>query len=255
MRVELLVLIAIVLLVLIVSDSSTSYTIDNVQFESAGSYNDGYPATLTWTSESRGPFTITATAGNTQCTTGTFTQSGCWQSFDSPTNSGNNWTASGKTYNSLGGDVEFVISAPDASNGNVVAAVSCIHEECLIKTLLGPKKAKDVMEGDLLAQLDGTFRNVRSVKTSYNSEALYRSENAVVTKWHPVRFPDETKYVVAHLHPLLEEVFLPPSVVYHFELENQTDDILFEDDILIAESWNNLEHGVEVQRFKQEHGQ
>jgi hypothetical protein len=123
-----------------------------------------------------------------------------------------------------------------------------IHEDSYIKTLLGPKKAKEVVEGDLLAQLNGTFRNVRSVKTGYNSEALYRSEMAVVTKLHPVRFPDESQFEVANLHFLLEEVYFPPSVVYHFELENESDDILFEDDILIAKSWK-------VSSFKKEHGQ
>ena len=226
----------------------TKKTITNIQFTQTGNYNNGWGAIMTWKSNSKGPFTITSKSTSQKCSTGSITFSGCWLNFESAVNtSGENWRASGKVYNTTGEDITFTVSAPGCK-GSITTIVSCIYSESNIKTLRGPVLAKDVVVGDSLLQLDGSFKIVKSVKRDLNSDFMYKSNDAIFTKWHPVRYPNESKYVVAYQHPSLLKVDLGAVEVFHFELENFTDDILFEFDDIIAESWNYLDHGVEVSR-------
>jgi hypothetical protein len=76
---------------------------------------------------------------------------------------------------------------------------------------------------------------------------MYEYEGAILSEWHPVRLPNESKYIVAKHHPSLRPV-TKKGFVYNFELENETDDILFLHSQIIAESLNNLPHGTELIR-------
>lgn len=225
----------------------TQIPITDLQVSVSSSYDDGFPVTLTWNGS--GPYTITAHGDAIPCTTGNFIQDEgtCWINFNTPTEINGSWTASGKSYNRTGNDVTFDVQGP-INTESVTANVNCILETCLIKTVSGAKQARHVKSGDYLVQLDGLPKRVMSIKSSFNHRPMYKSKEAFVTEWHPVRYINETQYVVAREHPLLTRVDLGTVVVYHFELEKITDDILFANDSLIAESWNNLPHGVPVLR-------
>ena len=142
-----------------------------------------------------------------------------------------------------------VVMTVEGKGSFTVTGVQCIFEDVVLKTM-PPKLARDVTMEDTFLQLDNSLKKIKSIKkTLIEQSVLYEYQGAVVTEWHPVRLPDEKKYIVAKHHPLMTKVFVKNGFVYHFELENFTDDILFENSPLIAESWNDLPHGVEVNRL------
>jgi hypothetical protein len=222
--------------------------ISNLEVDVSAVYDSGYASILTWKG-GNAPFTITAHGGALQCSNQGLVQEPdtCWASFNAPTRSGNTWTATGKSYNRSGNDITYEVQGP-INTESVTANVMCILGTCLLQTADGGKEARRVNVGDFLLQQNGVPKRVTSVKTSMNFRPMYKSSEAYVTEWHPVKYSDEPNYVVAKEHPLLTKVDLGPVAVYHFELENLTDDILFVNDSLIAESWNSLPHGVAVLR-------
>lgn len=247
---KLVLVFIIIIIVILTLNQKKSIFITNLTVEIGTNFDGGWPATLTWSSNSTGPFNIVLNGGNINCINSlniVTDQGTCWYHFNVPTKTNGIWTSLGKVYNRSGNDITFTVSTVGIS-ASIVHEVSCILGSCTVLCQRGKVLANEVTLNDYFLQLNGSYKKVKSIKKSIYSGILYKSLNALVTEWHPVRFPNEKDYVIAKEHKLLSKVIVQDAEVYHFELESFYDDILFGDDTLIAESWNNFPHGYKVNR-------
>ena len=243
-------LIFILIVILIVLFHKNSITISDLTAEIGTDFDNGYPATVTWISNSMTPFAIHLHGASIECINSpTIVQDSgtCWFNFNAPVKSMGLWSATGKVYNRSGNDITFTVSSSGKS-ASVTQEVSCILGSCEILCLRGNILAKNIVLEDSFKQLDGSYKQVKSIKRNIYNGMVYKSIfGTTVTEWHPIRFPGE-KFIVAKEHPLLAHITVENVEVFHFQLENDKDDILFANDTLIAESWNSLPHGEEVIR-------
>jgi hypothetical protein len=149
----------------------------------------------------------------------------------------------------IGNTAIIILDLNGFSIATIAHNISCIDENVLILTQRGPIKAKYITLEDSLLQLDGTYSKILEIRFNFFEGYMYRTpNNTKFTYWHPIKFPGEEKYTVAGKHDMLQTI-LTSGYVYHFRLEKMTDDILFDNDNVVAESLNSLRHGEEVPRL------
>jgi hypothetical protein len=128
-----------------------------------------------------------------------------------------------------------------------ITNVSCILENVLVLTNRGPLKAQDITIKDSLLQLDGKYKKIKRIDASLAYDDLFKCGDVILTGWHPIRKFNESEYKIARIHEGFKK-YKGSGNVYNFMLESETDDILFWNSDIIAESLNDYPHGVQVKR-------